>query len=95
MTTHTRNTLAAVVLGAAASAVLFLGAGIAQAVSDHHERATIVDHLSSSPSAGEFDPQPDPPANRNPGTRLSERAFDPQPDPPGISVADVGPNVAR
>ena len=70
-TTHTRSVTAAVaaaIAGAAAPALLFLGAGSAQAIEDVSERGAvaIIDNLPTPRSCGQcrgFNPQPDPSGN--------------------------------
>jgi hypothetical protein len=77
-------------VGAAAPALLLLGAGNAQAVPDVAERGAV--------SCGMFDPQPEPPGFPDPGSRVGlggpdtlppVRGFNPQPDPPSVD-ATVG-----
>ena len=78
-TTHIRTKLitaavSAAIAGAAAPALLFLGAGTAEAVQDVSERGAvaIIDNLPTPRtcgSCGGFDPQPDPPAYPDPGIR--------------------------
>jgi hypothetical protein len=98
--THTRKTftaaIGAAIAGAAATALLFLGAGTAHAMPDISERAAvaIVDDLPTPrtcPSCVGFDPQPDPPGYPDPSKLPSVRGYDPQPDPPGTAVEGLGP----
>ena len=98
--THTRNALtvavSAAIAGAAAPAMLFLGAGTAQAMLDVSERGAvaIIDDLPTPRSCAScvgFDPQPDPPGYPNAGKLPSVRGFDPQSDPPGTAPVNVGP----
>lgn len=98
-TNHTRKAVSALIAGAAAPALLFLGAGSAQALPDVGERgaAAILDDLPTPrtcPSCVGFDPQPDPPGYPDPGSVVrsgvpnqlpSIKEFDPQPDPPSAA----------
>ncbi len=81
-------------VGAAAPALLLLGAGNAQALPDVAERGAPHD----CGSCGMFDPQPEPPGLPDPGGRIGlggpdtlppVRGFNPQPDPPSVD-ATVG-----
>ncbi len=73
-TTHTRSVIAVVgaaIVSVAAQAILFLGAGTAQAMQDISERGAvaIVDNLPTPRDCGlcrGFNPQPDPPGNPDP-----------------------------
>jgi hypothetical protein len=75
ITTHTRSVTAAVgavIAGAVAPALLFLGAGTAQAVQDISERGAvaIIDNLPTPRDCGNcFNPQPDPPGYPDPSSR--------------------------
>src|SRR5688572_17144678 len=98
-TTHVRTKFAvavgAAIAGAAAPALLFLGAGTAQAVQDISERGAvaIIDNLPTPrncPGCGGFNPQPDTPGYPDPGSTVGvgdaeDRWFNPPPDPPGTA----------
>lgn len=98
-TTHTRKAVGALIAGAAAPALLFLGAGSAQAIPEISERgalATIEDLPTprTCSSCVGFDPQPEPPGYPDPGSVVrsgipnqlpSIKGFDPQPDPPSAT----------
>jgi hypothetical protein len=110
--THIRTKFAvavgAAIAGAAAPALLFLGAATAQALPDLSERGglAIIDHLPTPRdcgSCGGFNPQPDTPGNPDPGSRLG--ISDPEdkvglggPDTKIGAIGDVenlpGPHVA-
>lgn len=72
-----RTIFVCVIVGAAALAMLFLGAANSQAAPDVGDRPSLVG----------FDPQPDPPTYSDPHKPGSIRGFDPQPDPPGIKIS--------
>ena len=94
-TTHTRTKLitaavGAAIAGAAAPALLFLGAGTAQAIQDISERGAvaIIHDLPTPrqcPGCGGFNPQPDPPGFPDPGIRP------PLLGDPGSSVEIIDP----
>jgi hypothetical protein len=97
-TTHTRTKFAVVVgaaiAGAAAPALLFLGAGTAHAVQDVSERGgfAILDDLPTPrtcPGCGESDAQSDP-GNPDPGSRVG--ISDPE-DKVGLGGPDTLPPV--
>jgi hypothetical protein len=74
-TTHTRTKLVtavvgAVIAGAAAPALLFLGAGTAQAVQDGESVAIQDSEEKPDITIGGFNPQPDPPGVIDPGSRV-------------------------
>jgi hypothetical protein len=94
-TTHTRTTFAvavgAAIAGAAAPALLFLGAGTAHALPELSERGAIavIDDLPTPRTCGQcggFNPQPDPPGNPDPGSRVG--ISDPE-DKVGIGNPDI------
>lgn len=94
--THTRKAFTAAVGAAAAPAMLFLGAGTAQAIQDVSERGpvAIIDDLATPRTCAScvgFDPQPDPPGYPDPSKLPSLRGFDPQPEPPGTPAVKLGP----
>jgi hypothetical protein len=91
-TTFTRTTFA---IAIAAPALLFLGAGSAQARSDVSERGVvaIIDNLPTPRDCGSchgFDPGSTVGIG-NPNDLPPARQFNPQPDPPSISAADKAP----
>lgn len=74
-TTHTPKKLitaavGAIVTGAAAPALLFLGAGTAQAVQDSETVAIQDSEEKPDLTIGGFNPQPDPPGILDPGSRV-------------------------
>lgn len=90
-TTHLRTKFivaaGAAIAGAAAPALLFLGAGTAQAIQDISQRGgiAIINDLPTPRTCGScagFNPQPDPPGYPDPGSRL------------GISDHDIKVGVA-
>ncbi len=94
--TLTRKAVGAAIAGAAAPALLFLGAGTAQAIPDVSERGAVavIDDLPTPRSCAScvgFDPQPDPPGYPDPSKLPSLKGFDPQPDPPGAPAVKSGP----
>ena len=98
-TTHTRTKFAvavgAAIAGVAAPALLFLGAGTAQAIQDVSERGgiAIIDDLPTPRDCGqcgELNPQPDPPGFPDPGNRVG--ISDPE-DKVGIGNPDIHPPV--
>jgi hypothetical protein len=87
-TTHTRTKLVtavvgAVIAGAAAPALLFLGAGAAQADQDRESVAIQDSEEKPDLTIGGFNPQPDPPGVIDPGSRVG--IID-----PGSRVGDKG-----
>jgi hypothetical protein len=87
--THTRTKLVtavvgAVITGAAAPALLFLGAGTAQAVQDSETVAIQDSEEKPDLTIGGFNPQPDPPGVIDPGSRVG--IID-----PGSRAGIVGP----
>lgn len=98
--THSREAVTAAVgaaiAGAAVPALLFLGAGTAQAIPDVSERGAVavIDDLPTQRTCAScvgFDPQPDPPGYPDPSKLPSLRGFDPQPEPPGAPAVKLGP----
>ena len=105
-TTHTKSAVSvgAAIASAAAPAMLFFGAGTAQAKQDVSERGgvAIIDDLPTlrtCSSCRRFDPQPDPPGFPDPGSAgignpndlPPMRPFNPQPDPPSNPGTGLGP----
>ena len=76
--THTRKAVGAAIAGAAAPALLFLGAGTAQAIPDVSERGAvaIIDDLPTPRTCASCVPQPDPPGYPDPSKLPSLRGFD-------------------
>lgn len=92
-TTLVTGAVAAAIASAAVPALLFLGAGTAQAIQDVSERGAvaIIDNLPTPRMCGQcggFNPQPDPPGNPDPGS--SVLISDPE-DKVGIGNPDIRP----
>lgn len=80
-TTHTRvNLIAAAIAGAAAPALLLLGAGTAQAAPGP-DGTVGIGNPNDLPQARVFNPQPDPPAFSHPGNRTGLGGPDTIPSP--------------